>query len=166
VPVFESILEALNDQGVRYVIVGGLAVVLHGHARLTADLDLAVDPAPSEALKSMQALHSAGLQPRLPVDAIDFADASTRKSWGQRQMRIFSMFDPYDPLREVDVFVENPIDFNELWARSEVVSLGATVARIASIDDLITMKREAGRPQDLADIEALEVIREAGDSHE
>lgn len=141
-------------------------MVLHGYARLTADLDLAVDLAPAQALKAMQTLLAVGLQPRLPVDATDFADAPTRTSWRRRQMRVFSMVDPHDPLREVDVFVENPIDFTELWARSEVVSLGATVARIASIEDLITMKREAGRPQDLADIEALEVIREAGDSHE
>ena len=60
------------------------------------------------------------------------------------------------------MFVDNPIDFSELWTRSEVVSVGSTEARIASIEDLITMKRIAGRPQDLADIEALRVIREAG----
>ena len=78
-------------------------------------------------------------------------------------MLVFSLFDPDDPLHEVDVFVDNPIDFGELWTRSEVVSVGSTEARIASIEDLITMKSIAGRPQDLADIEALQVIREAGD---
>jgi hypothetical protein len=156
-------LRTLNDHEVRYVVVGGLAVVLHGHARLTADLDLAVDLAPAEARKAIGALLSAGLQPRLPVDATDFADPSTREIWSRRNMRVFSMFDPDDPLREVDLFVKNPIDFAELWARASVVPLGSTHARIAAIEDLITMKREAARPVDLADIEALRIIASGGD---
>ena len=73
-------------------------------------------------------------------------------------MRVFSMWDPANPMREVDLFVEHPIDFDELWNRSEIINLSHTVARIASIPDLIRLKRLAGRPQDLADIEALEII--------
>ena len=68
-------------------------------------------------------------------------------------MRVFSMWDPANPMREVDLFVEHPIDFDELWNRSEIINLSHTVARIASIPDLIRLKRLAGRPQDLADIE-------------
>ena len=52
VPLFEPVLEALNARDVRYVVVGGLAVVLHGHARLTADLDIAVDLSPGQAAKA------------------------------------------------------------------------------------------------------------------
>ena len=74
-----------------------------------------------------------------------FADPEIRAQW-------------IHPMREVDLFVEHPIDFNELWNRSEVIELTRTVVRIASIPDLIYLKRLAGRPQDLADIEALEAI--------
>jgi hypothetical protein len=59
---------------------------------------------------------------------------------------------------QVDLFAENPVPFDELWDRAVIVNLGPLSARIASIDDLLTMKREAGRPQDVADIEALEII--------
>ncbi len=64
-------------------------------------------------------------------------------------------------MREVDLFVAHPIPFEELWNGSEIVTPDSTTARIASIDDLITLKRIAGRPQDVTDIEALEAIRNA-----
>ena len=88
-----------------------------------------------------------------------FADPEIRAQWiHEKGMRVFSLWDPANPMREVDLFVEHPIDFNELWNRSEVIELTRTVVRIASIPDLIYLKRLAGRPQDLADIEALEAI--------
>ncbi len=71
---------------------------------------------------------------------------------------MFSPWDPKNPMREVDLFVEHPIDFEGLWSRSAVVDIGGTEARIASIQDLIALKRLAGRPQDLQDIQALEGI--------
>ena len=76
-------------------------------------------------------------------------------------MKVFSMWDPENPLLSVDVFVENPIDFGELWERSEVVELGDSQPRVASIADLIRLKHLADRPQDRADIEALEAIAAA-----
>jgi hypothetical protein len=159
VALFEPIFEALNRNHVRYVVVGGVAVVLHGHARLTADLDLAVDLSPAEAKRAIDTLVELGFRPRASVDPSAFADARTRERWKAEQgMEVFSMWDPDDPLREVDLFVHNPIDFEELWSRSEVVELGGTAVRIASIADLIALKRLAGRPEDHLDIEALEAI--------
>jgi hypothetical protein len=158
VSLYEPLFAALCE--VRYVVVGGLAVVLHGHARLTADVDLIVDLEPGEARKAMLALEALGLRPRAPVRAVDFADPDVRRSWIEdKGMRVFSLWDPHDPLREVDVFVEHPIAFEELHARAEVVRIGATRVRIASIADLIRLKRVASRPEDLADIEALEALQ-------
>lgn len=157
--LFEPLFEALNREAVRYVVVGGVAVVLHGFARLTADVDLIVDLTPIEARKAMTALVGLGLRPRAPVDALAFAHPPTREAWVQEKgMRVFSLWDPAMPLREVDVFVEHPIPFTELWDRSEIVALATTTVRVASIPDLIHMKEIAGRPHDLSDIEALEVI--------
>lgn len=163
--LFEPIFAALNRSGVRYVVVGGVATVLHGHARLTVDVDLVVDLAPEEAMKAMVALERLGLVPRIPVEARDFADPAVRARWiRDKHMKVFPLIDPSDPLRQVDVFVEPPMEFTTLWERADIVDLGSTTVRVACLDDLIAMKRAAGRRQDLADIEALEAIR--GDEEE
>jgi predicted nucleotidyltransferase len=158
--LFEPVFAALNEAGVRYIVVGGVAVVLHGYARLTADLDLIVDLVPAEARKALDALTGLGLRPRAPVPAHDFAVSEARRRWVEEKgMRVFSLWDPAQPMREVDLFVEHPIEFGLLFARSEVVALATTQARIASIEDLIHLKRMANRPEDQRDIAALEAIR-------
>lgn len=160
--LFEPIFEALNADGVRYVVVGGLATVLHGFARLTADIDLMVDLDPVETRKAIAALTRLGLTPRAPVDPMHFTDPDIREAWVRdKGMRVFSLWDPAQPMREVDLFVENPVDFEEVYARSELVPITRTAVRIASIADLVALKRLAGRRQDLEDIEALLQIEEA-----
>jgi hypothetical protein len=157
--LFEPVFVALNSAGARYVVVGGLATVLHGYARLTADIDMIVDLDPPELKKTLMAMASLGLRPRAPVDPLAFADEEVRRSWiVEKGMTVFSFWDPKVPMREVDLFVEHPIPFTELWERSDLVELDQTSVRIASILDLIALKRLAGRPEDLQDIEALEEI--------
>jgi hypothetical protein len=160
--VFEPLFAALNVAGVRYVVVGGLAVVLHGHARMTVDVDLVVDLDDEQARRAIDALVGLGLRPRVPVDPKHFANPVMRERWIRDQrMQVFSMHDPSNPLRAVDLFVNHPVRFEDLWSRSIQMHLQDTSVRVASIPDLIRMKRLAGRPQDLLDIEQLEAIREA-----
>ena len=78
--VFEPIFQILNTAEVRYVVVGGLATLLHGHARATADVDLVVDLAPEEAAKMIQALVTRGFRPQVPVAPEQFATLRCEKS--------------------------------------------------------------------------------------
>jgi len=161
VGLFEEFFRSLNEDGVRYVVVGGLAVVLHGHPRLTADIDLVVDLEPDAARLVIRTLTRMGLRPRVPVEPEAFADPSQREKWiAERGMTVFNLYDPANPLRSVDLFVRSPIPFNELWSRSKMIALPSGDVRVASIDDLIKMKGIAGRPQDLGDIQALEALRD------
>jgi hypothetical protein len=157
--MFEALLAALVKANVRFVVVGGLAVVIQGHARLTADVDLVIDLAPANAHRAVEALTARGLRPLLPVDPLAFADAARRAEWVEtRNLEVFSMRDEQNPLLTVGLFAREPIPFEELWAHVDQILLGGETVRVASIPHLIQMKRTAGRPQDLADINQLERI--------
>ena len=158
--LFEPVFAALDAAGVRYVVVGGLAVVLHGHPRLTADVDLVLDLEPDAARRAMEALVKLGLKARAPVDPLAFADPRKREAWiSEKGMQVFTLYSSVNPLLCLDLFVKDPVPFEQLWARSETVDLGSGSVHIASIDDLIVMKRVAGRPHDLTDIAALEALK-------
>jgi len=159
VEIFEPIIEALERNGVRYVVVGGVAVVLQGHPRFTADLDLVVDLEEREARKAIETLLEQGFEARVPVDPFGLADPEQRARWiAEKGMRVLSLYDPSDPMRVVDLFVEEPIPFDDLYERSEIMALGRTPVRVAAIEHLVHMKRVAGRPQDRLDIDDLEAI--------
>lgn len=158
-----GLVHALSQEGARTVVVGGLAVLLHGHPRLTADLDLVIDLERENVLTVLRALGDEGLVPRLPVPAEQFADPDIRERWRrERNLTVFSLHDPANPLREVDLFAASPIPFEQLWARSHIVYVEEVAVRIAGLEDLITMKRAAGRPQDLADVAALKELEDNG----
>ncbi len=72
---------------------------------------------------------------------------------------VFPMIDRKNPMRSVDLFARYPLDFDALWSRADVIDLNGIGVRVASIDDLIAMKRDAGRPLDLDDVSHLERIR-------
>jgi hypothetical protein len=155
---FEEIFAALNASGTRYVVVGGVAVNLHGHQRFTQDLDIVIDLEPSRATRALEALAALGYRARLPVRFADFADVETREQWiRERHMVVFQLYDERRRLT-VDVFVRYPLPFEDLWNEATQIALPESSVRIASIAHLIRMKREAGRPQDLADVSALETI--------
>jgi len=159
--VFHDILRALDEDRIRYVLVGGVAVVIHGFARFTKDLDLMIDLAPAEAKRAINTLLRCGLRPRVPVDAFDFARPECRETWiTEKNMLVFQMIDEQDLRRNVDLFVSNPIEFDVVWNGSSTVKVDGVNIRVASIDHLIALKEQSARPQDLIDIEQLRRLKE------
>ncbi|MEM8963651.1 MAG: DUF6036 family nucleotidyltransferase, partial [Acidobacteriota bacterium] len=156
----EQVLTALNQAEVLYLVVGGLAVVLHGHLRTTMDLDLVVRLQEENLGRALDALQDLGYASVLPVPLSQLADPAIRDMWiREKNMIAFSLWNPGQPLFKLDILVSEPFDFASTYQRSVQVTLGATKARVVSLDDLIDLKRQSGRPQDLADIDALETIR-------
>lgn len=159
----EQVLAALEAEKVRYLVVGGVAVVLHGHLRTTADLDLVVELAPDNARRAIAALGALGFRPRAPVQAEQFADARARKAWAdEKGLTVFSLWSDRLPEIEVDLFVNEPFRFDEAYARAVRVRLDATTVTVVSLEDLIALKQAAGRPIDLADVEALRALAPGG----
>lgn len=155
-----QVLEALSKSGARYLVVVGVAVVLHGHPRFTADLDLVIALEESNIRLAMKALQNLGYRPRAPVGADDFADKSIREGWVRdKHLTVFSLWSGQLPATEIDIFVREPFAFDEAYARALNVDFPFARVSVASLDDLIALKRTAGRPKDLEDIAALEKLR-------
>ena len=158
----EAIIRALNAEGVRYLVAGGLATVAYGYVRFTADVDVILEMEEDNLLRAARALSSLGYRPRAPVALEQFADAGQRAEWrAEKGLTVFSLWSPRHPVTEVDLFVEQPFaDFDLAYrsaGRFEVAS--GVWMTVVGFDDLLRLKAEAGRPRDLEDIEALESLR-------
>ncbi|MCO6437874.1 MAG: nucleotidyl transferase AbiEii/AbiGii toxin family protein [Phycisphaerae bacterium] len=153
-------LTVLHDAGARFLIVGGVAAMLHGLNRLTADIDLVIDLAESEARKVVEALLAAGFVSRLPVDPCDFAIAGIRNQWvNTKGLRVLSFHHPDHPGFAVDLFADPPMSFDRLLASAESRSMAGLDVLVCGLDDLIAMKEATGRQQDQSDVQRLRAIR-------
>jgi hypothetical protein len=145
----ESILRALAEHGVDYVIIGGLAVQTYGHVRTTADIDVLPRPDPSNLARLADALNELEAKILNPGSADLNIDArmlprATLWQFGTRHGGIDVVHDaPGAP------------PFEELRKRALEIRLGDLLLPVVSLDDLISMKRASGRPVDLEDIAAL-----------
>jgi hypothetical protein len=157
----EAIVRALNDAGVRYLIAGGVAVVAHGYVRFTADLDLILDLDTENLRRALAAFVGLGYSPRAPVPIEQFADPRRRAEWVQdKGLMVFSLFSAQHPRTEVDLFVEAPLEFDRAYAATTRWDVVPNVsATFVSLEDLLSLKRRAGRPRDLEDIERLTAVR-------
>lgn len=134
-------------------------MILHGSPRLTADLDIIIDLAPVKAGQAIEVLQRAGFMAEIPVDIREFADEKIRRSWmTEKHMKALSLHDRETPPTVIDILAESPIAFEDLYQRAKVISLDEMTLRIASIPDLIVLKRLSGRPEDLSDIAELEKL--------
>lgn len=157
-----AVVGALNETGVRYLIVGGLAVVAHGYVRFTADMDLVLDLDQENLRRAVAALGGLGYRPRAPVAFDEFLDPAKRAAWQRdKGLTVFSLYSAAQAATEIDLFVEAPLDFDPAYSRAVRLDVApGLAATFAGLDDLIALKRQAGRPQDSLDVEKLLGLRE------
>jgi hypothetical protein len=158
----EAIIGGWNEAGVKYLIAGGLAVVAYGYQRLTVDVDAMLEFKTANLSRALQVLEGLGYAPRVPVSLLDLADREKRRVLrDERHMLVLSFIShgPSHRLTEVDIFVDEPLDFAAAYARARRLPLPSGVeATCVSLQDLLDLKQQAGRPQDLADIHQLRQI--------
>ncbi len=159
---YENVFRTLQKNNIRYAVAGGVALVLHGVVRFTADLDLIVDLDPENLRRFVEAMTELGYRPRNPVKAEDFIDPEIRKGWKRnKNMEVFSFVDPAQPMTLIDVFIEEKIPFQEIMKELVPVTAKDILISVVSLRHLKRLKQAAGRPQDLADIEAIEAMEKS-----
>jgi hypothetical protein len=156
VPEFRptELVRRLADANIDFVIVGGVAVVVQAHARYTDDLDIcyATDGDNLERLGDFLT----DLGARLRGISEDLPFIPDERTLRQTQILCLST-----PLGGLDLLVSpsGAPPYAKLRARAQTIDIEGADVRVASIDDMIAMKRAAGRPQDLIDLEALQIAK-------
>ena len=139
----QGVFSSFQKHKVKYIVIGGIASVLHGVPRATFDLDILIEATDNNAERLLEALIESGL---------GTASLITAKELLAHEITIFK-----DRVR-VDVQTRTPgIEFREVWARRKTIDYQGQEFYILSKEDLIASKRAAGREVDLEDVRLLEL---------
>lgn len=143
-----DVFASFQKHDVRYLVIGGIAAVMHGVPRATFDLDILIEARPDNAERMLAALLEAGL---------GTATLTTAEELLAQEITMFS-----DRVR-IDVQTATPgISFETAWPRREIMTYRDRSFNVASREDLIASKRAAGRPVDLEDVRLLTLGGETG----
>jgi predicted nucleotidyltransferase len=140
---FREFIRLLNNNEVKYLVVGGYAVGIHGHPRYTGDLDIWLLPDKENAFKSLKSLDEFGFG-SLEITETDLMKEGTVIQLGQPPLRI-------DLLNSID-----GVSFHECYPNKKTVSIDGLEVNFIGYNDLIKNKKATGRHQDLGDIENLQ----------
>lgn len=140
---FKEFIVSLNDNGVRYLVVGGYAVALHGYPRYTKDIDIWMEMTSENASNILKALTQFGFG-SLGVKESDFAVPNQMLQLGH-------------PPGRIDILTTLPgVEFSECYAARTIVEVDGVSVNFIDLENLKKNKKATGRHQDLADLENLE----------
>ena len=149
----ECVCRALREAGVDYAIVGGHAVALHGAVRGTVDVDVVVRWTRDAVARAEAALLGLGLVSRIPVTAQDVFD-NRDEYVRQRNLIAWNFYHPSIPMNEVDLLIAYDLTDKHV----DAVALPSGPVQVLSKRDLVEMKRQSNRAQDIEDVAALEKL--------
>jgi hypothetical protein len=150
---FLELLSSLLAANVRFLVIGAYAVGIHGRPRATKDLDVWIEATPENAIRAIDGLKRFGA-PLGDLTATDLDHVGTGFKMGS-------------PPRRIDILTQiEGLSFEQAWPNHIDAAFSDNVrCPVIGLDDIITNKRAAGRPQDLADVAVLERIRIARDKN-
>ena len=140
----EKLLRLLKENKVDFVIIGATAFPVHGYARATLDIDIFIRPEEENAKKTWNALKAFGYD----VTDVSLKDLLSKKL----------LIRQYAVETDIHPFVKGTT-FERVWKRKIQKKFGKTLVNFASLEDLLEMKKAAGRPQDLADLKYLRRLK-------
>lgn len=137
----QDVFKSFQTHELRYVVIGGIATILHGVPRATFDLDIFIEKSPENVKKLLDALLDAGL---------GTAGLTSIEDVLQNEITIFK-----DRIR-IDVQTFTPgLDFEDAWTNKKEIVYRGQIFYIVSKNDLMKSKKAAGRPIDLEDVRLL-----------
>ena len=150
-----DLAKKFDIEKVPYALVGGLAVALHGAARGTVDIDLVLKLQLKYIKKAVEVFRDFGMQSRIPITPENLI--SFRKEYIKNKNLIaWNFFDENDFSKNVDIIITE--DLNKI--KTVVKKVDGYEIKVASIKDLIKMKKKSNRLQDIEDIKSLKVLDE------
>lgn len=140
---FREFIQSLNDNQVRYLVVGGYAVAIYGHPRYTKDLDVWIEMTQENATNIMQALQQFGFG-SLNLTVEDFLTSDQVIQLG------------YPPNRIDMITTPDGVDFATCFLTRSEIEVDGVIVNFIDLENLKRNKKASGRLQDLADLEKLE----------
>jgi len=157
---FTRLFDALASHRVEYLMIGGLAVSIHGVERATMDIDITIALTPENTKALIEVARALDFTPVLPVPLESLSDIEQLRQWHiERNLEAFALRTKELAGVTLDILLFPPLEFSDMFSRAVMVDVAGTQVRVAAIDDLIALKRAVGRPIDLSDIEHLERIK-------
>jgi len=154
----KEILYALADGGVELIIGGGVASVLHGVERVTLDIDIAIAMTPENVRRLESVAHALGLMPRVPVKIQALADVSAVQAMiREKHALVFSLIDPKDPLRYLDIFLKEDLSFDVLEKDAESITVDDRTLRVISAKKLLEIKKAIQPPREKDQLDIAEL---------
>ena len=155
-----DLFSKLQQFEVQYLLIGGLAVSLHGVERATRDIDITVAMQPNNLDKLIACAESLNLKPVLPVPLSSLKNLPLLKQWhAEKNLIAFALRTEEIAGVTLDILLFPPVDFGQMQQNMTPFAIGSTTVNVACIDDLILLKQAAGRAIDLSDIEHLNKIK-------
>ena len=156
-----DLIKLLAESDTDYVLVGGLAVALHGYQRVTMDVDVVLAMNPENIERFVSRAKAAGLRPTMPVAIESLANAAQLEQWRREKgMLAFGLHGAEAQATVLDVLIAPVIPYADLRRDACMIDAGPYRIPVASIDHLIAMKIGSGRGKDVIDIAELEKLRD------
>ncbi len=157
--IFKRFFAALQQEGVQYLVAGGVAVNLYGIERATADIDIVLKLDNENIDRFIAAAGKLGLASKEPVALETLRDPAQRKQWvDKKHLAVFSLIDPKASFFLLNIFVQTPFPFEEVYAARETMRYEEVDIPVIPIPALIKMKTASDRPQDKSDVFYLKKI--------
>lgn len=160
--MYAEIFQALNTAKIKYLIVGGVAVNLHGYVRYTSDIDILLELDEKNLEKMDKLMKKMGYISRIPVEVQELRDKKKLANWvKEKGMKAYTFVSNTRLQLDIDILVEDSLKFKKHDKEKKILHAWDIDLPTISIDYLITMKRAANRKQDITDLEALLLLKES-----